>query len=168
MGESPWKFESSWPHQTAVFGSFPLFPNILPNPWFSANYCTYPVSVIPFCSSRARRLDPSLQRNVLREHLALLCTLMCPQYAKCLIKIDVEGFEEPIFRSAEQELMRLKPRAILFEDQTGAAAPTGKIGAILVSAGYRIFGIRKRLLKTVLVPIVTQDECHFNDYLALA
>ena len=54
MGESPWKFESSWPHQTAVFGRFSLFPNILQNHWFSANYYAYQALGIPFCSSLAR------------------------------------------------------------------------------------------------------------------
>lgn len=45
-----------------------------------------------------------------------------------LLKIDVEGFEEPIFRNAAGELERLRPRAILFEDQTGSASPDGAIG----------------------------------------
>ena len=84
-----------------------------------------------------------------------------------LIKVDVEGFEEPIFRSIEVQLNRLKPRAILFEDQTGTAAPTGKIGSILIRCGYRLFGVDKRLLKTSLVPIAVPDDCRFNDYLAV-
>lgn len=84
-----------------------------------------------------------------------------------LIKIDVEGLEEPIFRSIEKELKRLRPRAILFEDQTGAASPEGKIGSILTRTGYRIFGIDKRLMKTKLAPIQSRADCRFNDYLAL-
>lgn len=85
-----------------------------------------------------------------------------------LLKIDVEGFEEPIFRNAAEELRRLRPRAILFEDQTGSASPDGAIGAILTALDYRIFGIRKQLLKTGLVPIRAAADCRFNDYLALA
>jgi len=85
-----------------------------------------------------------------------------------LIKIDVEGFEEAIFRSMESELMRLRPRAILFEDQTGNASPDGKIGSILVPAGYQIFGISKRVLKTKLVRIRSASDGQFNDYVALA
>ena len=54
MGESPWKFESSWPHQTAVFGSFSLSPDILQNSRFSDSYCAYAALGIPFCSSLAR------------------------------------------------------------------------------------------------------------------
>lgn len=83
-----------------------------------------------------------------------------------LIKIDVEGYEEPIFRSAAGELARLRPRAILFEDQTGSAAPDGAIGTILRRLGYDIFGIDKQLMATRLVPISTKDDCRYNDYLA--
>lgn len=84
-----------------------------------------------------------------------------------LIKIDVEGFEETIFRSMESELKRLRPRAILFEDQTGSAAPDKAIGSILTGAGYRIYGIDKRLFKTALVPIQSGRAWRFNDYVAL-
>jgi len=84
-----------------------------------------------------------------------------------LMKIDVEGYEEPIFRAIEQELVRLKPRAILFEDQTGAAAPSGALGSILARAGYLVKGIDKQLFKTRLVPVQSRDDCRFNDYLAL-
>lgn len=84
-----------------------------------------------------------------------------------LIKIDVEGHELPVFRSIENELSRLKPRAILFEDHGVAASPSGSIGTILVKAGYAILGIDKRLLSTKLVQIETEADCRFNDYLAL-
>lgn len=83
-----------------------------------------------------------------------------------LMKIDVEGYEEPIFRAIEKELGRLKPRAILFEDQTGAAARNGALGSVLARAGYQVLGIDKRLNKTKLVPVGSADECRFNDYLA--
>lgn len=84
-----------------------------------------------------------------------------------LIKIDVEGMEEPIFRSIETQLERLKPRAILFEDQGRKAAPGGAIGSILTRSGYEVFGISKRLLKTGLVPIRNVEDCRFNDYLGV-
>ena len=84
-----------------------------------------------------------------------------------LIKIDVEGFEETIFRSIADELKRLKPRAILFEDQTGTAAPDREIGSILTGAGYRIHGIDKRLMRTALIPVHSARDCRFNDYVAL-
>jgi FkbM family methyltransferase len=84
-----------------------------------------------------------------------------------LLKIDVEGMEEVVLRSIERELGRLKPRAILFEDQTEEAALDGKIGSILNRAGYDIFGINKRLFKTVLVKVHNYSDCRFNDYLAV-
>ena len=96
------------------------------------------------------------------------CDVLASMPRLDLIKIDVEGFEEPIFRSIEQELIRLKPRAILFEDHTKNAAPTGTIGKILIRSGYRIFGVSKRLFKTALVPIRSSNDCRFTDYLALA
>lgn len=83
-----------------------------------------------------------------------------------LMKIDVEGYEEPIFRAIEAELGRLRPRAILFEAHTGAAAPSGALGSVLVRAGYEVFGIDKRLLNTRLVPVRSAEECRFNHYLA--
>lgn len=95
------------------------------------------------------------------------CKVLAAMPRMDLMKIDVEGFEEPIFRSIEDELKRLKPRAILFEDQTGSASPTGKIGTILTRSGYSIFGIEKRLMKTRLVLIRSRDDCRYNDYLAL-
>lgn len=85
-----------------------------------------------------------------------------------LIKIDVEGFEEAIFRSIEPELERLRPRAILFEDQTGGSSPEGKIGAILARANYQVFGIEKHLMKTALVRISSRRDCWHNDYVAIA
>lgn len=83
-----------------------------------------------------------------------------------LMKIDIEGQEEVVFRTIEAELRRLKPRAILFEDATRQAGSEGTIGSILHRAGYRVSGIDKRLLGTVLVPVVTARDCRYNDYLA--
>lgn len=84
-----------------------------------------------------------------------------------LIKIDVEGLEEPIFRSMEPELKRLRPRAIMFEDQTGAAFPEGNIGSILARSGYQTFGVNKRLMQTSLARLTSRRDCKFNDYIAL-
>jgi len=82
-----------------------------------------------------------------------------------LIKIDVEGHEETVFRAMDAQLARLAPRAILFEDQ-GTGAAEG-IGTLLHRHRYVVFGIDKRLLSTRLVPIVSRDDCRYNDYLAL-
>lgn len=84
-----------------------------------------------------------------------------------LLKIDVEGMEEVVLRSIETELTRLKPKAILFEDQTGEAAPDGRIGSILTRAGYTIHAIDKHLLKTKLAEVKSGQDCRANDYLAV-
>jgi len=76
-----------------------------------------------------------------------------------LIKIDVEGHELPILRSIEPELRRLRPRAILFEDQT----ESGELRHILRRCGYSIFGIKKTLFKTQLV----EGLSGVNDHLAV-
>jgi len=81
-----------------------------------------------------------------------------------LVKIDVEGHEEPVFRAINAQLARLAPRAILFEDQKDGAV--GVIGDILRRHGYAIHGIEKRLTRTALVPILSRRDCRFNDYLA--
>lgn len=84
-----------------------------------------------------------------------------------LIKIDVEGHEKPIFRGLEPELARLRPRAILFECQDNSAAPSREIGAILTRCDYSVFGITKSLFKTSLSRIGSEEDCRFNDYIAL-
>lgn len=81
-----------------------------------------------------------------------------------LIKIDVEGHEEPVIRAIDTQLTRLAPRAILFEDQGEGAA--GEIGALLRRHRYTIYGIEKRLTRTALVPVLSRTDCRFNDYLA--
>lgn len=82
-----------------------------------------------------------------------------------LIKLDVEGHEETVFRAIDVQLARLAPRAILFEDQGAGAAEA--IGTLLHRHHYTVFGIDKRLLRTRLVPIVSSGDCRYNDYLAV-
>jgi FkbM family methyltransferase len=94
-------------------------------------------------------------------------SLLRPLQKLDLVKIDVEGHEEPVFRAIEGELRRLLPRAVLFEDQTGEARPTGAIGSILGRIGYKVSGIDKRLLRTKLVPVNDSRNYRFNDYLAV-
>ena len=85
-----------------------------------------------------------------------------------LIKVDVEGHEEVVFKAMQEELKRLRPRAILFEEQSrGGASPEGRVGSILCEAGYAIFGIDKTLFRTRIIPIREPSDCRFNDYVAL-
>lgn len=85
-----------------------------------------------------------------------------------LMKMDIEGHEEPVFRGAMPELERLQPRAIVFEEQHGKASPEGPIGRILVEIGYRLFGIQKKLLSTALVPVTSGNVRGFNDFIAVS
>jgi FkbM family methyltransferase len=67
-----------------------------------------------------------------------------------LIKIDVEGHEDTIFRVCRPALDRLHPKVILFEDQARKSAPNGSIGTLMREIGYHVFAIRKRLTKIEL------------------
>lgn len=85
-----------------------------------------------------------------------------------LIKMDIEGHEEAVFRSARDILDARQPRAILFEDQLGKAGPDGSIGNVLDAIGYRLYGIEKHLARTVLRNVTGENAGHFNDFIALS
>jgi FkbM family methyltransferase len=85
-----------------------------------------------------------------------------------LVKIDVEGQENNIFRSSKAHFQRLQPRAILFEDQRQRSAPDGNIGSLLREIGYQVFGVRKHLTKIALVPLNKKTDCVYNDYIAIS
>jgi FkbM family methyltransferase len=84
-----------------------------------------------------------------------------------LVKIDVEGHEETVLRECEMDLARLKPRAILFENQSALAAPGASLGDIFGRLGYRVWGLKKGITKVSLAPIATAKDCVYNDYLAV-
>lgn len=85
-----------------------------------------------------------------------------------LVKMDIEGHEETVLRSARDQLARLQPRAILYEDKEGKSAPDGPIARLLTEAGYRIHGIHKTLLATKLNPVTSENAGGFNDFLAVS
>lgn len=85
-----------------------------------------------------------------------------------LIKVDIEGHEETFFRAAAVQLVRLCPRAILFEDTAHAPGADGWIDEILSKAGYDVYGVRKSLLSTRLVPVDAGNRSRFHDYLAVS
>ena len=84
-----------------------------------------------------------------------------------IIKIDVEGHEAEIFNDAADELQRLRPRAIVFEDATAEAHPKGAIGKVLTECGYEIRAIRKRLTSLDFPLVNEKSDCIANDYLAI-
>jgi FkbM family methyltransferase len=85
-----------------------------------------------------------------------------------LVKIDIEGHEEVVFRSAKDEFARLQPRAILYEDKEGKSSPGAPISSILTDIGYRIYGIEKTLTATKLAQINADNARHFNDFIAIS
>jgi FkbM family methyltransferase len=85
-----------------------------------------------------------------------------------VMKMDIEGHEETVFRSAAEAIARLQPKAILFEDQLGKSGPGGPIGMLLSDCGYRVYGVHKQLLATRLVLLDPATPLAFNDYLALS
>lgn len=85
-----------------------------------------------------------------------------------LIKMDIEGHEEAVFRSARDVLEARQPRAILFEDALGKAGPEGAIGSILGAIGYKVYGIEKHLTRTVLRPAAADNIGRYNDFIALS
>lgn len=85
-----------------------------------------------------------------------------------LVKIDIEGHEETVLGSARDELSRLQPRAILYEDKEGKSAPGGTISDILTGVGYRLYGIRKTLFDTKLAVVTGENAGGFNDFLAVS
>ena len=115
MGESPWKFESSWPHQTAVFGCFPSFPNILQNQSISANYCAYPALGVPFCSSLARLFWGHIWGHIAKSNFWGFMPLTVLQIAamspldKSYRKADEKGLYLEVFPNGSK-LWRFKYR----------------------------------------------------------
>ena len=56
------------------------------------------------------------------------------------MKIDIEGWEEPMLRGASETLAKLKPRMIVFEVESTAAREMRADGLrhLLESVGYEI------------------------------
>jgi FkbM family methyltransferase len=79
------------------------------------------------------------------------------------IKMDVEGFEENVFRGFSRTLERQPPKVILFEqnDEHGHSIP------LLQAAGYEVSGIAKSLFRLDLRP-VSQWSPKYHDYVALS
>jgi FkbM family methyltransferase len=85
-----------------------------------------------------------------------------------LIKIDVEGHEETILRNAQNQINRLKPRVIQFEDREGKAWAKGGIGSILYDLNYKVYAIKKSLFRTRLFLVNSISDCVDNDYVAIS
>jgi FkbM family methyltransferase len=87
-----------------------------------------------------------------------------------LIKIDVEGFEETVLRALTGTIERQKPRAVVFEHHGDLGDPRSAIRQIFDRCGYQLFGIKKSLMTTELLPIehFASRGIRPNDYVAVA
>ncbi|MCA9083677.1 MAG: FkbM family methyltransferase [Planctomycetaceae bacterium] len=54
-----------------------------------------------------------------------------------LLKIDVEGHEDDVFRGATNVLKQDRPKLVMFESLDGGLSPV--VNAVLTSSGYRVF-----------------------------
>lgn len=87
-----------------------------------------------------------------------------------LVKLDIEGLEAPVVRSAFGELARLRPKAIIFEDHALGATgdPTNSpVPRMLGEIGYSCRAIAKTATSTRLVPLDSPLRARANDFLAV-
>lgn len=85
-----------------------------------------------------------------------------------LIKMDIEGHEQVVFEAGLDQLKRLQPKAILFEDIKKVSGPKSPIGQAIATLGYRLFALRKRLTRTELVPVSQENAAQFHDFIAVS
>jgi FkbM family methyltransferase len=85
-----------------------------------------------------------------------------------LIKLDIEGHEEHVLFALKPALEQFRPRAIVFEHHSKKSAPNQPIGALMRSAGYEVFGLKKYLTKLKLEQIASETDCVYNDYVAVS
>jgi FkbM family methyltransferase len=82
-----------------------------------------------------------------------------------LVKIDAEGFEDVIVKSCTPQFVRLRPRAVLFEDQ---AANINRIREQFSKLDYCLYGIKISLRHLSLVNIEIAHPKSFRDYIAVS
>lgn len=73
-----------------------------------------------------------------------------------VIKIDVEGHEPHVFRSLEPGIASKACKVIVFENHASEVDAFDTIRAITEPHGYKIYGIKKSLWSTTLVPTKNQ------------
>ena len=86
-----------------------------------------------------------------------------------LVKIDVEGHEEPVLRSLQPILARWRPHAVVFEHDGNPSEPRSALGSVFRDLDYRVLGIRKRLTHYELLPVesIRGADPRPHDYVAV-
>lgn len=85
-----------------------------------------------------------------------------------ILKIDIEGHEWTMLNSAKEQLHRLFPKAILYEDNQRTSGPTQKLGILMEELGYDVYGLHKRLTKTDLTLVNEGNSTQFHDFIAVS
>lgn len=85
-----------------------------------------------------------------------------------VMKIDIEGHEWTMLSAAAQQLDRLRPKAILYEDNKRISGPEQKLGKLMGELGYDLYGLHKRLTRTDLTPVDADNAAHFHDFIAVS
>ena len=83
-----------------------------------------------------------------------------------LVKIDVEGHEETVFRSAERFFRERGPDAIIFESFGDEPLLERTVARLLTDYGYRILSLDRTLIKPRLVPAVSGVSVATIDHIA--
>lgn len=85
-----------------------------------------------------------------------------------VIKIDIEGHEWTMLNAAADQLERLRPKAILYEDSRRISGPDQDIGKLMERLGYDVYGLHKRLTKTDLTKATRENAAQFHDFIAVS
>jgi FkbM family methyltransferase len=85
-----------------------------------------------------------------------------------IVKIDIEGHEFTMLKAAADQLRRLRPKAILYEDNRRISGPGQQLGSLLDGLGYDIYGVHKRLTKTDLTAVNSENAGQFHDFIAVS
>jgi FkbM family methyltransferase len=85
-----------------------------------------------------------------------------------VVKIDIEGHEWTVLNAAAEQLQRLRPKAILYEDNRRISGPDQQLGRLMDELGYDIYGLHKRLTRTDLTAVTHDNAAHFHDFIAVS
>ena len=85
-----------------------------------------------------------------------------------IVKIDIEGHEYTMLKAAAEQLHRLRPKAILYEDNRRISGPGQELGSLMDALGYDIYGVHKRLTKTDLTAVTADNAGQFHDFIAVS